>query len=181
MIGKAPGKRSIRLKGYDYAQPGAYFVTICTYRQGCLFGEVSEGEMALNEFGKVVEEEWYTTAQLRPYVELDAHVIMPNHFHGVLLIVGDGRGTARRAPTCERFGKPVAGSLPTVVGAFKAAVTRRINRMRDTPGAPVWQRNYLDNVKLPPPGDLRSPTSPAGGIPRQAIETAILPPLRGGS
>jgi putative transposase len=143
---RARGRRSIRLPGCDYTQPGAYFISICTYRQDFLFGEVVEGKMVLNEYGQAVEEERYATAQLRPYVELDAHVIMPNHFHGILWTVDEGRGTVHCAPTWERFGKPVSGSLPTIVRAFKSAVTRRINQIRGTPGAPIWQRNYFGHI-----------------------------------
>jgi len=96
-----------------------------------------------------VRDEWNKTQQIRPEIELDQFIIMPNHFHGIVWIV-DGRGTARRAPTgeptCEQFGKPVAGSIPTIVRAFKSAVTRQINLYRNTPGAPVWQRNYYERV-----------------------------------
>jgi len=75
---------------------------------------------------------------------LDASMIMPNHLHGIVVIT-DGRGTARRAPT-ERFGKPVADSIPTIMRAFKSASTKYINEIRRTPGAPVWQRNYYEHV-----------------------------------
>ena len=82
-------RRSIRLKGYDYTQPGAYFVTICTHGRKMLFGRVVDGEMALNEFGEIVREEWFKTAQVRPYVRLyeDEFVVMPNHIHGIIWIV----------------------------------------------------------------------------------------------
>ena len=61
-------------------------------------------------------------------------------------MIVNGRGTMHRAPTVERFGKPVSGSLPTILRAFKAAVTRRINRKHCTPGQPVWQRNYYEHI-----------------------------------
>ena len=64
----------------------------------------------------------------------------------MILGFGDGRGTARRAPTVERFGCPVPGSLPTTVRAFKSAATKRVNEIRETPGAPVWQRNLYEHV-----------------------------------
>jgi len=98
----------------------------------------------LNEHGMAVREEWLRTAQLRETVELDAFTIMPNHMHGIIVIT-NGRGTARRAPT-ERFGKPVANSIPTIMRAFKSASTKRINEMRYTPGTPVWQRNCHEHV-----------------------------------
>ena len=139
-------RRSIRLKGYDYTQPGAYFVTICTHQQACLFGEVSGESIALNPLGQVVEDEWLRTTTVRPNVVLDKFVIMPNHVHGIIMIAKHGRGTMHRAPTTERFGKPVSGSLPTIVRAFKRAATKRINHLRGTPGLPVWQRNYYEHI-----------------------------------
>ena len=141
-------RHSIRLKGYDYSNHGAYFVTICSHEKKCIFGNVVDGKMLLNDLGKIVEAEWIKCGELRIDVALHAFVVMPNHFHGIVLICDDddGRGTARRAPTVEQFGKPVAGSLPTIVRAFKSAVTKRINIHRDTPGVPVWQRNYYEHV-----------------------------------
>ncbi len=138
-------RRSIRLCGYDYAQPGAYFITLCTWMQECLFGEIMNGDMRLNETGRIVVQEWYRTEQIRQNIELDVWVVMPNHFHGILLI-SDGRGTARRAPTMERFAKPVAGSIPTIVRSFKSAVTKHINKLRGTSAVPLWQRNYWEHI-----------------------------------
>ncbi len=100
-------RRSIRLKGYDYAQPGAYFVTICTHECEHLFGQVVDDDMRLNAFGEIVWEEWFKTAKVRPYVRLydDEFVVMPNHVHGIIWIVDDEVGARRRrAPTLERFG-----------------------------------------------------------------------------
>jgi len=155
-------RRSIRLQGYDYSRAGAYFVTICTRYRECLFGDIADGEMRLNAIGHIVANEWVKTAEIRNEIELDEWVVMPNHFHGILVIYdrrGTARrarnddhgvmGTARRAPTTttmERFGKPVAGSMPTVIRSFKSAATKRINEMRKTPGAKLWQRNYWEHV-----------------------------------
>ena len=157
-------RRSLRLSGYDYSQNGAYFVTVCTQNRECLFGKIENGEMLLNDAGRIVLEEWVKTAEIRSNIELDECVVMPNHFHGIL-VVSDRRGTARRAPTTrraptgglgetsadftpthEQFGKPVVGSIPTIVRAFKSAVSRRINLARCTPGNPVWQRNYWEHI-----------------------------------
>lgn len=120
-------------------------MTICTQNRECLLGETVDGEIQLNVYGKVVQKEWLNTAAIRPYVYVDTFVIMPNHFHGILFIMDDGRGTTRRAPT-RIFGKPEIGSLPTIVRAFKSAVTKRINILRNTPGIPCWQRNYYEHV-----------------------------------
>ena len=141
-------RRSIRLKDYDYSQAGAYFVTLCTRNKECIFGKVVNGEMVLNKCGKVVEEEWVKTAEIRKNVELDVFVVMPNHFHGIAAIIEDCRGTARCAPTehNRQFGKMTSASLPAIIRSFKSAVTRQINELRDTPYAPVWQRNYYEHV-----------------------------------
>lgn len=142
-------RRTIRLQGYDYSQAGAYFLTICTHHRERLFGRVVDGEMRLNETGRIASEEWAKTAEIRNDIELDAWIVMPNHFHGIVVITG--RGTARRAPTghtptMEKFGRPVAGSIPTIVRSFKSAVTKRVNEHRQTPGAILWQRNYWEHI-----------------------------------
>jgi putative transposase len=148
-------RRSIRLKGYDYTQAGSYFITICTQSRECLFGEIANGKMGLNKFGKIARDEWLVTAELRNYIELGEWVVMPNHFHGIIMIVNDEGGmahpgTARRAPTGMvdggGFGKSVAGSIATIVRSYKSAVTKRINEMRGIPGGVVWQRNYWEHI-----------------------------------
>jgi putative transposase len=150
-----PGRRSIRLKGYDYSQAGGYFVTVVTFRREALFGEIMGGEMCLNELGKIVAECWQEIPAHFPNAEADAFVVMPNHVHGIIFLfennpsdadVSDGRGTIYRAPTItiEQFGKPTIGSLPTIVRTFKAAVTRRAGRELNS--ANIWQRNYYEHI-----------------------------------
>jgi len=123
-----------------------YFITACTEGRGCLFGKVVQGKMIMDQVGQIVEGKWLKTPVLRPYVVLDEFVVMPNHFHAILLIVTAGRGTARRAPTTERFGSPVSGSLPTIVRSFKSAAAKHINELRSTPGASLWQRGYYEHI-----------------------------------
>ena len=142
-------RRSIRLKGYDYTQPGAYFVTICTHERAHLFGRVVDGEMVLNAWGEIVRDEWFRTADIRANVELyaDEFVVMPNHVHGIIWIVETGVGATRQvAPTTDRPRGPVSGSLGAIIGQYKSAVTRRINIQRNTPGGRVWQRNYYEHI-----------------------------------
>ncbi|HHT9113265.1 MAG: transposase [Planctomycetes bacterium] len=146
-------RKSIRLKGYDYSRAGAYFVTICAHNKECLFGDVVNGNLALNDFGRMVDSEWLKTAEIRKNVILDGYVIMPNHFHGIILIIdNDDNGKAHLASTkCNvsikmEFGKPKPGSLPVIVGAFKSAVARQINLMRNTPGNEIWQHNYYERI-----------------------------------
>ena len=146
-------RRSIRLQGYDYTQPGAYFITFCTHQRMHLFGEVVDGEMVLNDRGKIARDEWFKTAELRPYVKLyeDEFVIMPNHGHGIIWIEDESPVGARRrrAPTgdnIEKFGKPVKGSIPTIVRAYKSAVTYAINKLENQRGAVLWQKNYYEHI-----------------------------------
>ena len=77
-------RRSIRLPNYDYSRPGAYFVTICVQGRACLFGDVVDGEMRLNDFGRVTYDCWNDIPKHFPHVQLDAFVIMPNHVHGIV-------------------------------------------------------------------------------------------------
>ncbi|MGQ9560283.1 MAG: transposase [Candidatus Oleimicrobiaceae bacterium] len=145
-------RRSIRLKGYDYTQPGAYFVTLVTQNREYPFGDVVDGKMRLNTLGRIVADEWTKTAVLRPHVMVDAFIVMPNHIHAIIVLGDRGRGTlqgapkGQRAPTTEQFGKPTSDSIPTIVRLLKSATTKRINALRATPGAPVWQRNYYEHI-----------------------------------
>jgi len=131
-------RRSIRLSGYDYSAEGGYYITIVTQSRVCLFGEVIDGIVQLNKFGKIVWEEWFNTAKLREHVELseDEFIVMPNHIHCIIWIEDvTGRGAARCAPTGGQYGVMTPNSLPTIVRAFKSAVTKRINTFRNSPGA----------------------------------------------
>jgi len=139
-------RRSIRLKGYDYSQARAYFVTICSQGRKCLFGDVFDGEMRLNDVGTMVLDVCYKIPEHFPHTDIDKYVVMPNHFHGIIVINSDGRGMACHAPTHRQFAKPIAGSLSTIVGSFKSAITRQINLISNTPGHPVWQRNYYEHI-----------------------------------
>ena len=140
-------RRSIRLRHYDYSQNGAYFVTLCIQNRECLFGEITESRITLNEYGKVTTNSWNWLSERYAAVDLDAWIVMPNHLHGVILFSegagnGLGLGGSRTAPTKEETRKP----LGRVIGAFKTVSTKRINELRSTPTVPVWQRNYYEHV-----------------------------------
>ena len=140
-------RRSIRLKGYDYIAPlggeqaGAYFVTIVAWQREMLFGEIVNGGMVLNELGQIVVDKWQWLESQYEYVELGTWVVMPNHFHGILVIHDLGRGGSRSAPTPKKR-KPLGG----LIGAFKTVSTKQINLLRNTEGQMVWQRNYYERV-----------------------------------
>ena len=134
-------RRSIRLLGYDYSQPGAYFVTMVTYQRECLFGDVVDGEMQLNENGEIVEIAWRDLQNHYPHVELGTYVIMPNHFHGIIILIDTVRAGLRPALTMQK-----RHGLPEIVRALKSFSARRINECLNSPGTPVWQRNYYEHI-----------------------------------
>ena len=171
-----PTRRRMRLEGYDYSTPGAYFVTACTQDRRPLFGRVIDGRMAANPLGTVVEDCWDELPDHYDSLALDAFILMPNHVHGVILLqdepnnasVGAGLQPAiPRNDAARRHGmheivrtsvgaglqpaipRPAASrrhGLPEIVRAFKTFSARKINRMRASTGASVWQRGFYDHV-----------------------------------
>jgi putative transposase len=141
-------RRSIRLPAYDYAQAGAYFVTIVTHQRQCLFGEIVGGQMRLAAHGQVVSEQWLQSELVRSEIELDAFIVMPNHIHGIVIIRAHPMdvGAHSRAPLPSSSPYRPPRSLGSLVAGFKSAATKRINEMRGTLGVPVWQRNYYERV-----------------------------------
>ncbi|MDY6783283.1 MAG: transposase [Cyanobacteriota bacterium] len=135
-------RHSIRLSEYDYRQPGAYFITICTYKKQCWLGDVVDGTMHCNRLGKLVSTFWLDLPRRFSHIEIDAFVVMPNHFHGILIITDK----ESYIPQKEQFSKSVSGSIPTVVRSFKSTVSKRINRMRSKSNPPFWQRNYHESI-----------------------------------
>src|SRR5258708_5374816 len=124
-------RRSIRLDGYDYAQEGAYFITICTHHREELFGEVQDGAMILNAYGQRVAEDWQRLSEFYPNLVQDEFVVMPNHLHGILIL----HETAN-------LSKPIS----EIIGRFKSFTTKAINQQRRTTGTAGWQRNYFEQV-----------------------------------
>ena len=157
-------RRSIRLKGYDYSECGAYFVTIVASRRECLFGKIANGEMKLNRVGEILQWEWLDLPKRSRYIQLGAFVVMPNHFHAILIFhenVGatrQGLTKARRdddlSPneiTNEHDGSPLPrgprpASLGAIVAQFKSRVTKRLWKFPSLHGIPIWQRNYVSYV-----------------------------------
>ena len=154
-------RRSIRLKGYDYAQPGAYFITICVQNRECVLGEIENGEMRLNEAGKIVAECWQAIPAHFALAGLDLFAVMPNHLHGIITIAdgdpaGKGEASADGAPEMPALSKADAsplrvvgtqsGSLSAIIQNFKSISSRRLNAVRSTPGVPIWQRNYYEHI-----------------------------------
>ncbi len=127
-------------------------MTVCTRDRLPLFGEIRDGVMHLTEAGRIVEMKWHQTAASRPHVRLDAFVVMPDHFHGIVWIMEDGShgagsgGAARCAPTPNSHRRVEAASLSAIMRAFKSAVTCLLNAHRSTPGHALWQRGFYEHV-----------------------------------
>jgi len=150
--GKLPERRSIRLRGFDYSQAGVYFVTICADRRRALFGKVVDGSMRLNWLGRIVEQTWLEIPLHCANVGLDAHVVMPNHLHGILVVYKRARHAVPLPVSdqhAEAFGQPREASIPTIVRSFKAAVTKKVHERIPHLRLPVWQRGYFEHVIRP--------------------------------
>lgn len=133
-----PSKRNhLRMQGWDFTSPGWYFLTLCIKNMHAAFGTVVNGRMNLNQAGRIADQFWREIPEHFPRAVVDEHVVMPNHVHGLLHLTPDGwtlHGfTARR----EAFGKPVAGSVPTIVRSYKSAVSKAL-------GKSVWQGRFYE-------------------------------------
>jgi putative transposase len=144
-------RRSIRLQDYDYSQTGAYYITMCTRNRECLFGNVIDGQIQLNEIGQIVQTVWDGLPQFYEGVELDAFVVMPNHVHGVIVIhAGVGAIHESPLPLKSFVSARIAGRrgmlLPKIIGRFKMVSAKQINDLRQSAGGALWQRNYYEHV-----------------------------------
>ena len=118
-------RKRLRLSGFDYSTPGAYFVTVRARAGACLFGRVADGRNEPSRLGRIVESAWQSIPRHHAGVYLDAFVLMPNHVHGIIWL--------------RRAGQVRPLRLPAVVGAFKARASR-------IAGRPLWQRGYHERV-----------------------------------
>jgi putative transposase len=137
---------SIRLKGYDYSQPGEYFVTIHTGSTVVYFGNIVNGKMIYNDFGKIAAEEWLKTREMRNNVLLDEWIVMPNHFHGIVCIVDKSLVETHRDVSLQyknKFG-PQRDNLSSIIRGFKSAVTKRIHEIGRSDFA--WQPGFYDHI-----------------------------------
>ena len=153
-----PRRKSIRLQKYNYSSPGYYFITICTQSRRCLFGEIDNGKMKLNNMGKMVKNVCESLPE-HHLVELDVFQIMPNHIHGIIFIrVGATlavaldniiRAGASPAPTSDTVGPNNAVTIGNIVGAFKSLVSNeclKIFKSQNEYMGKLWQRNYYEHI-----------------------------------
>jgi putative transposase len=150
-------RQHTRLRDFDYRSNHAYFVTLVTAGRECVFGSIADGVLRPSRRGLVVQQCWHDIPNHHPFVELDAFILMPNHLHGVVLFVGndiapdDPVAATPASPPREscRIGGgrgPTPHSLGAVIGSFKAAVSRKINRIRAGAAAHLWQPSYYEHV-----------------------------------
>ncbi len=151
---------SARMKNYDYALNGAYFITIVTHNRDHFFGEIIDNKMKLNELGKIVQDEWFKTPQIRPDMNIimDEFIVMPNHIHGIIFIGDNEFNTTRRDAMSgvsektnyqNKFG-PQRKNISSIIRGFKSAVTRK-SRMIETPSMAslqpfAWQSRFYDRI-----------------------------------
>jgi REP element-mobilizing transposase RayT len=158
-------RKSMRLDGYDYAQPGGYFVTIVTQGREMVFGEVCERKMHPSHAGNLVRQAWLDLPRHYANIEIDLFCIMPNHFHGIVFILD----SPRRGGSCmpaeqilparklvgidsspERKTRPYVRDsnppLSEIIRAFKSFSARRINSLLNRSTTPLWQRNYYEHI-----------------------------------
>lgn len=158
-------RNSLRHPNHSYTQPGAYFITICAYKGMSVFGRVVDGQMELNPLGRIAHQAWLDLSTRNTYIQVEPFVVMPNHVHALIWI----RTEAAEGDTAREYGKPVAGSIPTLVNAYKGAVTKMANNARLTPGPSLWQRNFYDRIvrserELVNVQDIANPNSTAPGM-----------------
>jgi len=139
-----------RLHNYDYSQTGYYFVTICTQNRQCLFGKIVEDDMILNEAGKIIDYWWNEIKNKFPNSELDEHVIMPNHLHGIIAIVGPPSNIRRRGKSIKQ-GEPLYSPLQEMIQWFKTMATNQYIRKVILGALPpfekrIWQRSFYDHI-----------------------------------
>lgn len=159
-------RRSIRLKGYDYTSPGAYFVTSCSQNRRNIFGEIRNDVMIANPAGQMLELIWHEIPWKFPTVNLDAFVVMPNHVHFIILLTEEmieenrlrGRDLSDRPkweekpqaliPRPKRVRQP---SLSQVLQWYKSITTAKFRQGVKKAGWPsfsgrIWQRNYYEHI-----------------------------------
>lgn len=157
-------RHSIRLKDYDYSQPGAYYVTICIQGKVCLLGDIADGVMAVNDAGKMIEKWWCKLPEKFEVIELDEYVVMPNHFHGIInivradLCVGIVGADPSVCTVCTVIrnkninqGEHTGSPLHRIVQWFKTMTTNEyIHDVKKYNWPPfsgkLWQRNYYEHV-----------------------------------
>ena len=134
-------RKRTRLKEFDYSSSNYYFITICTQNKTSLFGNVNNETLLLNGIGEIVKKCWLEIKEHFTNIDLDEFVIMPNHFHGIIIIDGI---VGLRSPQPDAITKQF--SLSQIVAYFKYQSTRKVNEQRPAANGKVWQRSFYDRI-----------------------------------
>lgn len=140
-----------RLSGYDYSQPGWYFITICTWQKIHWFGHVQHNRMCVNQFGAMIYNYWHTIPNHFDSVSLDTFIIMPNHIHGIIRIhnsVRNGHGRSlhdKNNVPMQYKSDRITMTIPTIINGFKSSVTR-VMRNQNHEYEFRWQKSYHDRI-----------------------------------
>jgi len=135
--------KSIRKKEYNYSHTGSYFITICVKNCVNPFGVINQGKMIMNDTGLIVDDKWKQIPDHFENIEIDTHVIMPNHFHGIIKIIDDNDIVGHRHAYDLHFEKRQHQRLPVIIGSFKAAASRDIHKALPEFN---WQSSYYDRI-----------------------------------
>lgn len=132
-------RRSVRLRGYDYSQPGAYFVTLNVRDGECVLGDVVDGHMQWTALGRIVNDFWAQVPVRFPHVSIDQQIVMPNHAHAIIIIHEGAEG----AITAPRQNRPTLGQI---VAFYKYETTTQINDLCGNDPMPFWQRSFYEHI-----------------------------------
>jgi REP element-mobilizing transposase RayT len=133
-----------RLKDWDYSTPSWYYFTICTKDRNCWLGKVKDGKMVLNDVGKIIEKEWLRTPNLRKMVELDYYAIMPNHFHGIIIIKGIEKIENVVETHSDASLQIAKNNLSDIIRGFKGSCTKKIHLYGNLKFK--WQSRFYDHI-----------------------------------
>ncbi len=140
---KLPNRRSIRLKEYDYRQTGYYYITICSYKRRCIFGNIKDEKISLSSIGNIVKTTWEQTTKHFHFAMLNEFVVMSNHFHAIIYI-------EKQQPNLHLNKQPSTKlppqSLATIIRSFKSAATRQSRSTQQQKELNIWQKNYYEHI-----------------------------------
>ena len=142
-------RKTNRLNGYDYSNCGWYFITICTDNRKCLFGDIIDRQINLNDSGKMIDDQWNNIPNRYNNVTLDQYTIMPNHMHGIIQIVGAGSPCPNNDINNNAINNGRGNHAPTLgqmIAYFKYQSTKQINLFNNLPGRKIWQRSFHDHI-----------------------------------
>jgi putative transposase len=146
-------KNSLRLVNWDYAQSGGYVITICTHNRQCVFGEITDNQMVLNPLSQLVHTIWFELTRYTSCILLDEFIVMPNHIHGIMMILDTPVGVAPYGHPMPVDGRaqepsPTIG-IPDIVNRFKSFSTAQYRQSvthSSNVNGKLWQRGYYDHI-----------------------------------